>query len=148
MFDKKDEVIKYKSKYKIGTRVTAITNINDGDYVVHEMFGIAIYRGLQTINKGSLQKDYIKLEYADGDILYIPVENIDRISKFTGKEGVGVKLNSLSNDNWKKKKNKVREKLESIAGDLIKVSAEREVTPGFAFSKDDESQIVFESEFV
>ena len=148
LFDRKDEVIKYKSKYKIGTRVTAITNINDGDYIVHEMFGIGIYRGLQTINKGGLQKDYIRLEYADGDILYIPVENIDRISKFTGKEGIGVKLNSLSNDNWKKKKSKVREKLESIAGDLIMVSAEREVSKGFAFSSDDENQTVFESEFV
>ena len=148
LFDNKEEVIKYKSKYKIGTRVSAITNINEGDYVVHEMFGIAIYRGLQTINKGNLQKDYLKLEYADGDILYIPVENIERISKFTGKEGIGVKLNSLSNDNWKKKKSKVREKLESIASDLLKVSAERELTKGFAFSKDDESQTVFESEFV
>ena len=148
LFDKKDEIIKYKSKYKIGTRVTAITNINEGDYIVHEIFGIGIYRGLQTIDKGGLKKDYIKLEYADGDILYIPVENIDRISKFTGKEGIGVKLNSLSNDNWKKKKNKVREKLESIAGDLIKVSAEREITKGFAYSKDDENQTIFENEFV
>ena len=148
LFDKKDDVIKYKSKYKIGTRVQAITNINDGDYIVHEMFGIGIYRGLQTIKKGDLQKDYLKLEYADGDILYIPVENIDRISKFTGKDGIGVKLNSLSNDNWKKKKGKVREKLESIAGDLIKVSAEREINHGFAFSKDDENQAIFESEFI
>ncbi len=148
LFDKKDEVIKYKSKYKIGTRVNAITNINDGDYIVHEMFGIGIYRGLQTINKNGLQKDYIRLEYADGDILYIPVENIDRISKFTGKEGIGIKLNSLSNDNWKKKKSKVKEKLESIAGDLLKVSVEREVSQGFSFSKDDENQTIFESEFV
>ena len=148
LFNIREEVVKYKSKYKIGTRVNAITDINDGDYVVHEMFGIGIYRGLESINKGTLQKDYIKLEYADGDILYIPVEYIDRISKFTGREGIGVKLNSLSNDNWKKKKGKVKEKLESIAGDLIKVSAEREITQGYAFSKDDESQIIFESEFV
>ena len=148
LFNIKDEVIKYKSKYKIGTRVAAITDINDGDYIVHEMFGVGIYRGLESINKGNLQKDYIKLEYADGDILYIPVEYIDRISKYTGREGIGVKLNSLSNDNWKKKKSKVREKLESIAGDLIKVSAERQIAQGFAFSKDDESQTIFESEFV
>ena len=148
LFNVKEEVIKYKSKYKIGTRVNTITDISDGDYVVHEMFGIGIYRGLESINKGNLQKDYIKLEYADGDVLYIPVENIDRISKFTGREGIGVKLNSLSNDNWKKKKGKVREKLENIAGDLIKVSAEREITEGYAFSKDDESQAIFESEFV
>lgn len=148
LFNVKEEVTKYKSKYKIGTRVNTITDINNGDYVVHEMFGIGIYRGLESISKGTLLKDYIKLEYADGDILYIPVENIDRISKFTGKEGIGVKLNSLSNDNWKKRKGKVREKLQSIAGDLIKLSAEREITKGYAFSKDDESQIIFESEFV
>ena len=148
LFGSKEETVKYKSKYKIGTRVQALNNINDGDYIVHEMFGIGIYRGLQTINKGELTKDYIKLEYADGDILYIPVENIDRISKFTGKEGIGVKLSSLSNDNWNKKKGKVREKLASIAGDLIKVSAEREMTTGYAYSKDDESQAIFESEFV
>ena len=148
LFSNKEEVVKYKSKYKIGTRVQAITNLNDGDYIVHEMFGIGIYRGLESIKKGDLQKDYIKLEYADGDVLYIPVENIDRISKFTGKEGIGVKLNSLSNDNWKKKKGKVREKLESIAGDLMKVSVEREVSQGYAFSPDDENQAIFESEFV
>ena len=148
LFNVKDEFVKYKSKYKIGTRVSAITNITEGDYIVHEMFGIGIYRGLHTISKGDLTKDYIKLEYADGDILYIPVENIDRISKYTGKEGVAIKLNSLSNDTWRKKKVKVREKLESIAGDLIKVSAERQVNKGFAFSKDDENQTIFESEFV
>jgi transcription-repair coupling factor (superfamily II helicase) len=143
-----EEVIKYKSRYKLGTRVQSITNIDDGDYVVHEMFGIGIYRGLETLTKSGLQKDYLKLEYADGDVLYIPVENIDRISKFTGKDGVGVKLNSLSNDSWQKKKTKVREKLESIAGDLIKVSALRKSTSGYAYSKDDENQAVFDSEFV
>ena len=148
LFEGTQEVIKYKSKYKLGTRVQAITNINNGDYIVHEMFGIGIYRGLQSIKKGDLVKDYIKLEYADGDILYIPVENIDRISKFTGKESVLVKLNSLSNDNWQKKKGKVRDKLASIAGDLIKVSVEREMNQGFAFLKDDENQEIFENEFV
>ena len=148
LFDNKEEMIKYKSKYKIGTRLQAITNIDEGDYIVHEMFGIGIYRGIHTIKKGDLVKDYIKLEYADGDILYIPVESIDRISKFTGKEGLGIKLNSLSSDNWKKKKSKVREKLESIAGDLLKVSAERELSKGFAFSHDDENQTIFENGFI
>ena len=148
LFDSKDEKIKYKSKYKLGTRVHAITNLEVGDYVVHEMFGIGIYQGLYAIDKNGMTKDYIKLEYASGDCLYIPVENIDRISKYTGKDGAGVQLNSLSNDNWKKKKCKVREKLESIAGDLIMVSAQREMTPGYAFSRDDESQAIFDSEFI
>jgi len=148
LFNVKEEKTKYKSKYKLGTKVHAITNLDVGDYVVHEMFGIGIYHGLFAIDKNGMKKDYIKLEYAQGDCLYIPVENIDRISKFTGKEGTCVQLNSLSNDNWKKKKGKVREKLESIAGDLIMVSAQREITPGFAFSRDDENQAIFDSEFV
>ena len=148
LFNVKEEKTRYKSKYKLGTKVHAITNLEVGDYIVHEMFGVGIYQGLFAIEKSGTKKDYIKLEYADGDSLYIPVENIDRISKYTGKEGLGVKLNSLSNDNWKKKKGKVREKLESIAGDLIMVSAQREITPGFAFSRDDENQAIFDSEFI
>ena len=148
LFSVREERTKYKSKYKLGTKVHAITNIDVGDYVVHEMFGIGIYQGLYAIDKNGMKKDYIKLEYAGGDSLYIPVENIDRISKYTGKDGLGVNLSSLSNDNWKKKKGKVREKLESIAGDLIMVSAQREITPGYAFSKDDENQAIFDSEFI
>lgn len=148
LFEGKDSVIKYKSKYKIGTKIQTISNIEIGDYVVHEMFGIGIYEGLFAISKNGMQKDYLKIVYDGGDSLYIPVENIDRISKFTGKDGASVKLSSLANDNWKKKKARVREKLESIAKDLLFVSAKRELTEGYAFSRDDENQTIFESEFV
>ena len=148
LFDIKEDKNKYKSKYKLGTKVHEITNLEVGDYIVHESFGIGIYLGLFPILKNGIKKDYIKLEYAGGDSLYIPVEYINRISKYTGKEGLGVSLSSLSNDNWKKKKGKVREKLESIAEDLIFVSAQREMNSGFAFSKDDENQVLFDSEFV
>jgi len=148
LFDIKEEKTKYKSKYKLGTKVHNVINLEVGDYIVHENFGIGIYRGLFPILKNGIKKDYIKLEYANGDSLYIPVEYISRISKYTGKEGLGITLNSLSNDNWKKKKGKVREKLESIADDLIFVSAQREIQEGFAFSTDDENQMVFDSEFI
>lgn len=148
IFSLGNSVKKYKSKFKTGTRTSNILDINKGDFVVHEMFGIGIYDGLVTIPKNGMKKDYLKIIYADDDILYIPVENIDRISKFSGKDGVGVKLNSLSNDNWQKKKGKVKAKLESIADDLLKVSADRELKVGFAFKKDDENQKIFDSGFV
>lgn len=147
LFNTGNEFIKYKSKYKLGTRIQTITNLDVGDYVVHETFGIGIYQGLFSMNKQGFDKDYVKIMYDGGDSLYIPVENINRISKFTGKDGTGVKLNSLSNDNWQKKKKKVRERLESIAGDLILVSAKREMSSGYAFSPDDENQAIFDSEF-
>ena len=148
IFSLGNTVKKYKSKFKTGTRTSNILDINKGDFVVHEMFGIGIYDGLVTIPKNGMKKDYLKIIYADDDILYIPVENIDRISKFSGKDGFGVKLNSLSNDNWQKKKGKVKAKLESIADDLLKVSADRELKVGFAFKKDDENQKMFDSGFV
>lgn len=148
IFSLGNTVKKYRSKFKTGTRTSNILDINKGDFVVHEMFGIGIYDGLVTIPKNGMKKDYLKIIYADNDILYIPVENIDRISKFSGKDGVGVKLNSLSNDNWQKKKGKVKDKLESIADDLLKVSADRELKVGFAFKKDDENQKMFDSGFV
>lgn len=148
IFSLGNTVKKYKSKFKTGTKTSNILDINKGDFVVHEMFGIGIYDGLVTIPKNGMKKDYLKIIYADDDILYIPVENIDRISKFSGKDGVGVKLNSLSNDNWQKKKGKVKAKLESIADDLLKVSADRELKVGFAFKKDDENQKMFDSGFV
>lgn len=148
IFSLGNTVKKYKSKFKTGTRTSNILDINKGDFVVHEMFGIGIYDGLVTIPKNGMKKDYLKIIYADDDILYIPVENIDRISKFSGKDGVGVKLDSLSNDNWQKKKGKVKAKLESIADDLLKVSADRELKVGFAFKKDDENQKMFDSGFV
>ena len=138
---------KYKNKYKVGSKINDINNISKGDYVVHEAHGIGIYDELCTIMKNGYKKDYIKLIYSGGDVLYIPVEKIDRISKYSGKEGVAVKLDSLANDNWKKKKARVKGKLQEIADNLIKVSAEREAKQGFAFSADDESQVMFDSEF-
>lgn len=138
---------KYKNKFKMGTKINDISSINKGDYVVHEGHGIGIYDDLTTIVKNGYKKDYIKLIYAGGDVLYIPVEKIDRISKYSSKEGVSVKLDSLSNDSWKKKKARVRGKLQEIADELLKVSAQREALKGYAFSEDDENQVLFDSEF-
>ena len=138
---------KYKNKFKLGTKIGNVSNISRGDYIVHEAHGIGIYDELCTIVKNGYKKDYIKLIYDGGDVLYIPVEKIDRISKFSGKEGVSVRLDSLSSDKWKKKKARVRSRLEDIAANLMKVSAEREAMKGFAFSEDDENQVLFDSEF-
>lgn len=138
---------KYKNKFKLGTKISSVSNISRGDYIVHEAHGIGIYDELCTLTKNGYKKDYIKLIYDGGDVLYIPVEKIDRISKFSGKEGVSVRLDSLGSDKWRKKKARVRSRLEDIAANLMKVSAEREAMKGFAFSEDDENQVLFDSEF-
>lgn len=147
MFHSSEVKKKYKNKFKLGTKINNVSNISKGDYIVHESHGIGIYDELCTIVKNGYKKDYIKLIYDGGDVLYIPVEKIDRISKFSGKEGVSVRLDSLSSDKWQKRKARVRSRLEDIAAKLIKVSAEREAMKGFAFSQDDESQVLFDSNF-
>ena len=147
MFGKIEDKKKVKNKYKVGTKISNINNLEKGDYIVHIDHGIGIYSEIATLTKNGLKKDYIKLIYADGDVLYLPVEMIDKISKFSGNEGAFVRLDKLGSDNWAKKKARVKKRLESIAGDLIKVSAEREATKGYAFSMDDENQVLFESKF-
>ena len=137
----------YKGRYKSGGKIDNTINLCIGDFVVHEQFGIGIYKGLCTITRNGILKDYIKVMYANDDSLYIPVEKIDRITKFSGKEGSRLVVNKLGTTDWQKKKNKIRKKLNDIAGDLIKVSAEREAMKGFSFSIEDENQVIFDNNF-
>ena len=147
LFNKKDLNIKYKSNFKYGTKIKNINNLNIGDYVVHVVHGIGRYIGLKTLAKNGLKKDYLTVEYKGGDKLYIPVEKIELISKFSSNEGVQPKINKLGSTEWEKTKLKVRKKLEDIAGKLLELYAKREASVGFAFDKDDENQIAFEKEF-
>ena len=147
LFGKVENKKKIKSKYKVGSKISNIDNLEKGDYIVHIDHGIGQYIEIRTLIKNGLKKDYIKLLYADGDVLYLPVEKIDKITKFTGRDGAIVRLDKLGSDSWNKKKARVRSKLENIASDLIRVSAERENSVGYAFSHDDENQILFESKF-
>lgn len=147
LFGKLEERRKIKNKYKVGSKISNIDNLEKGDYIVHIDHGIGQYIELCALNKNGLKKDYIKLLYADGDILYLPVEKIDKVTKFNGRDGGIIRLDKLGSDSWNKKKARVRSKLESIASDLIRVSAERENSIGYAFSPDDENQLLFESKF-
>lgn len=147
IFNTKDKNVKYKSNFRIGTKIKNIDKLNPGDYIVHYAHGIGRYLGLTTLNKNGLKKDYLQIEYKDGDKLYIPVEKIELITKYSSGDGIVPKLNKLNGTEWQKTKLRVKKKVESIAGDLIKLYAERENTQGFAFVKDDKNQLEFENEF-
>lgn len=146
LFGQKEEN-NYKTKFRYGSRIKDITKLEIGDYVVHGTHGIGKYLGIKTINKNGLKKDYLTVEYKGGDKLYIPVEKLDLISKFSGKEGVEPKLNKLGTHEWEKTKARARKKAEDIAEDLLKLYAKRESQQGYAFEKDSEEQIEFEKEF-
>lgn len=148
LYNKKEQSFVYKTNFKMGTKIRDINKLEIGDYVVHNTHGIGIYCGIKTLNKNGLKKDYLQLEYRGKDKLYIPVEKLELISKYSAKDGVIPKINKLGGIEWQKIKNKVRNRIENIAGDLLKLYAQRESSKGFAFKKDDELQLNFEKEFI
>ena len=146
LFNQKSENA-YKTKFRYGTRIKDITKLNIGDFVVHGAHGIGRYEGLHTIVKNGIKKDYLTVEYQGGDKLYIPVEKLDLITKYSGKEGAIPKLNKLGGHEWEKTKAKARKRAEDMAADLLRLYALRESKKGFAFNEDDIDQINFEKEF-
>ena len=147
LFNTSTNKTKYKTTFKYSSKIRNIGNLKVGDYVVHNVHGIGIYNGIKTLSKNGLKKDYLELLYEGKDKLYIPVEKIELISKYTGKEGMVPKIHKLGGTEWAKTKLRVRNKVKEIAADLIRLYASREMQEGFAFGRDNELQELFENEF-
>ena len=130
-----------------GDKIMSLDNINIGDYVVHRKSGIGIYRGITTIEKNGLKKDYLLIEYKGNDKLYMPVEDIAKLYKYSSKEGYKPTINKLNSVEWTKTKLKIKERIKNITGELLKIYKERNKATVEPFAKDDENQIMFESEF-
>ena len=146
LWNQKKETL-YKTKFRYGSKIKDITKLNIGDYVVHGAHGIGRYEGIRTITKQGIKKDYLTVVYKDNDKLYIPVEKLELITKYSGKEGTVPKLNKLGSHEWEKTKARARKRAEDMAEDLLKLYAIRESKKGFAFNEDDKDQIEFEKEF-
>ena len=127
---------KYKTKFKYGSKIKDINNLEIGDYVVHNAHGIGIYNGIKVLTTNNISKDYIEVLYSGQDKLYIPVEKIDLLTKYVSKEGSAPKINKMDGIDWKKTKIRVKQKVADMADKLLKLYAERETRKGFAFSVD------------
>ena len=147
LFNRKVEYINYKSNFKIGKKIRDINKLNIGDYIVHNIHGIGKYIGLKTLTKNNLKKDYLTLEYRGGDKLYIPVEKMELISKYSSNEGIVPKINKLGTSEWEKIKYKTRKRIEDIASKLLALYAKRETSKGFAFVNDNEQELEFIKDF-
>lgn len=143
----KSAVINYKNSYKVGKKIKDFGQLNIGDYVVHSQHGIGIYNGVITLSKNGLKKDYIQINYAGNDKIYIPVEKISTILKYSGKEGAAPKLDRLNSTSWIKKKRELRNRIKDISEELIKLYAARSNVQGTPF-KDYAEEAVFGSEFI
>ncbi|HHG7637438.1 TPA: transcription-repair coupling factor [Streptococcus pneumoniae] len=128
-------------------RLKDYNELEKGDYVVHHIHGIGQYLGIETIEIKGIHRDYVSVQYQNGDQISIPVEQIHLLSKYISSDGKAPKLNKLNDGHFKKAKQKVKNQVEDIADDLIKLYSERSQLKGFAFSADDDDQDAFDDAF-
>ena len=135
-------------KAKQALTLKEIYNLQKGDYVTHIDHGVGQFSGLETIDVNSKKQEAIRLIYKDGDVLYVGIHSLHRISKFTGKEGSVPKMNKLGTQSWNTLKSKTKKKIKELAFDLIKLYAKRKNQPGFSFTEDTYLQNELEASFI
>lgn len=143
-----DSSKKKRKKVKNSEAIRSLSDIAEGDLIVHSGYGIGRFIGIKKLEFEDVTKDYITIQYAGTDKLYVPVTQLDMVSKYIGsRDDSGVKLNKLSSGEWQKTRNKVKKSVRDMADELVKLYAKREQTTGFAFFPDDEIQRDFEERF-
>ena len=118
----------YKNIYKIGHKIKDYADLSIGDYVVHYNHGIGVYNGIKTLKKNGIDKDYLQIIYKNDDKIYVPVEKIDNIFKYSDKDGAKPSINSLSSSVWIKTKKTLTKKIKDISSELLEVSALRKAS--------------------
>ena len=136
----------YKNNFHVGKKIKDFNQLEKGDYVVHISHGIGIYQGITTLSVRGVQKDFLTIYYEGTDKIYVPVEKIDLIYKYTGKDGVKPKLNKLGSTNWEKTKKYISEKVKDISRELILLYKKRLELKKKPY-KDYPEEEVFASEF-
>ena len=143
-----EEKIKYNTGYKMGKKIDSIDKLEVGDYVVHKESGIGVYMGISTIMKNGLPRDYILIKYKGDDKLYLPVDKVDKLYKYSSKDGARPVIHKLNSVEWQKTKMKIRRKIHDISEELIKIYKNRSISKVEPFKEDTPEQQIFESEFV
>ena len=138
---------KHRRIHKGGERINNFLDLRVGDYVVHITQGIGQYMGVERLSIGDNERDYLLIKYAGEDKLYLPVDQLDLIQKYVGSETGAPKLCRLGGGEWNRIKSRVRASVREMADELLKLYAQREQAPGFAFSPDTVWQQEFEDAF-
>ncbi len=141
---------KIKQAYNKSKAITlrALKELQPGDFVVHIDHGVGVFSGLQKVENAGRTQEAVRIIYRDNDILYVNINSLHKISKYTGKEGHVPKVNKLGSDVWVKLKEKTKGKVKEIAFDLIKLYAERKAQEGFAHAPDNYMQTELEASFI
>jgi transcription-repair coupling factor (superfamily II helicase) len=127
--------------------LTSLAELKPGDHMVHLDFGVGIYRGLQHLKLGECEGDFLLLEYAGGDKLYLPVDRINLVQRYVGADGIEPRVDRLGGAAWEKAKARAREAVQEMAQELLRIYAAREVQEGHPFSPPDDLFREFEASF-
>ena len=138
---------RFLNRYKEAVILKSYEELEPGDYIVHEQNGIGKFLDIVTMETDGIHRDYLHIQYAGNDVLYVPLEQFRLVRKFVGKEGVAPKLNKLNSTEWERTKERIKNRVNDIADKLIALYAERQSVKGFAFNEDDEFQAAFEAQF-
>lgn len=138
---------KKRIKRKNAKKIDSFLELEVNDYVVHENHGLGKYLGIDELKLDGIKKDYMKLKYNGDDVLYVPIDQIDKVQKYIGAKHSRVKLNKMGSNEWQKTKAKTKKSIEDMAKDLIELYSKREKVKGYAFSKDTSWQREFENLF-
>ena len=137
-----------KPKHKKGEEIRTLSDLKPGDPVVHAMHGIGKFVGIRSLETNGVKKDYITIKYAGTDVLYVPVTQLDLVSRYVGgSDDSNIKLHKLGSAEWQKTRTRVRRAVRDMAEELTKLYAERQQAKGFAFSPDNDWQNDFEERF-
>lgn len=136
-----------KKKKNAGERIASFTDLHSGDYVVHDLHGVGLFKGIIQKQTDGVKRDYLLIEYAGADKLYVPADQFDRVSKFIGSDQSLPKLNHLGGGEWSKQKSKVKANLKELAFSLAQLYAARAKTVGYAFSANNPWQQEFNDMF-
>lgn len=146
IFGKEKKKKKRRKTYE-GQKIRDFTELSVGDYVVHENYGLGVYRGIEQVEVDKITKDYMKIEYAGGSSLYIPATQLNVIQKYGDGDAKAPRLNKLGTQEWNRTKTKVRTAVREIAKDLVALYAARQEKQGFVYGKDTVWQREFEEMF-
>ncbi|MDR2828267.1 MAG: transcription-repair coupling factor [Acholeplasmatales bacterium] len=139
--------IHYRSVLNESRKIHDISEISPGDYVVHYEYGIGKYHGLITLSTTGVKIDYLKIEYANNEILYVPIDKVENILKYGSYNSSSPSLSSLSNKSWSKTKTNIKKKIKDMSDRLLQLYAKKELETGNVYAKDTAEQILLEEDF-
>lgn len=150
IFGRRSPLVSRKEKAKkfVGLLRRDLNSLRKGDYVVHEEYGIGKFLGLQKLKIIDSTQECVKIEYAEGDMLYVNIDYVGKLQRYASEDGFNPKLSKLGGADWQTMKTRAKGKLKDIAKDLIKLYADRKKSKGFTFQKDSIWQHELEASFV